>query len=105
MGAAAGSRQYAKPCIVAERLELLTCPTGGSVGLPRHLAWSGSRQYDFDAPGRIIDLYRTVLIEAAAPQTSTRTSMRRPSSGSGRTCGCLPRCGRRGRSASPSWRS
>jgi len=105
MGAAAGSGQYAKPCIVAERLDLLTGPIGGSVRLPGHLAWSGSRQYDLDAPGRIIDLYRTVLIEAASPPTSTRTSMRRPSSGSGRTCGCPPRCGRRGRSASPSLRS
>jgi hypothetical protein len=67
MGATAGSRRYAKPCIVAERLDLLTGPTGGSVRLPGHLAWSGSRQYDLDAPGRIIDLYRTVLIEAASP--------------------------------------
>src|SRR5215813_278483 len=68
MGAAAGSRQYAKPYIVAERLELLTGPTGGLVRLPGHLAWSGSSEYDLDAPGRIIDLYRTVLIEAATPE-------------------------------------
>jgi hypothetical protein len=67
MGAAATTRQYAKPYIVAERLELLTGPTSGLVRLPRHLAWSGSSEYDLDAPGRIIDLYRTVLIEAAGP--------------------------------------
>jgi hypothetical protein len=67
MGAAASSRQYARPYIVAERLELLAGPTGGLVRLPGHLAWSGSREYDLDAPGRIIDLYRTVLIEAAEP--------------------------------------
>ena len=42
-------------------------PTGGLVLLSHHLAWSGSRQYDLDAPGRIVDLYRTVLIEAATP--------------------------------------
>jgi len=67
MGAAVGSRRYAKPYVVAERLELLTGPTGGSVRLPAYLAWSGSSEYDLDAPGRIIDLYRTVLIEAANP--------------------------------------
>jgi hypothetical protein len=65
--AAEGSRRYAKPYVVAERLGLLVGPTSGVVGLPRHLDWSGRAAYDLDAPGRIIDLYRAVLIEAAAP--------------------------------------
>src|SRR5262250_3054982 len=68
MAAAVGSRPYSKPYVVAERLELLTGPTGGLVRLPGHLAWSGSGEYDLDAPGRIIDLCRTVLIEAATPE-------------------------------------
>lgn len=67
MSAASRPRQYAKPCVVAERLDLLTGPTNGLVLLPCHLAWSGSRQYDLDARGRIVDLYRTLLIEAASP--------------------------------------
>ena len=37
------------------------------VRLPRHLAWSGSAVYDLDAPGRVVDLYRTVIIEATSP--------------------------------------
>jgi hypothetical protein len=105
MGAAVGPRRYAKPYVVAERLELFTGPTGGSVRLPGHLAWSGSSEYDLDAPGRIIDLYRTVLIEAANPADPTHTSMRGPCSGSGRTCGCPRSCGWRGRTASRSSQS
>ncbi len=42
-------------------------PTSGIVSLPRHLKWSGSVRYDLDEPGRIMDLYRTVINEAAAP--------------------------------------
>ena len=60
-------RRYAKPVVVAERLELLAGPTSGVVELPRHLKWSGNSRYDLDAPGRIVDLYRTVLNEAATP--------------------------------------
>jgi hypothetical protein len=37
------------------------------VELPIHLDWSGQSQYDLDSPGRIIDLYRTVINDAAAP--------------------------------------
>jgi hypothetical protein len=59
-------RRYAKPYVVAERLGLLAGSTNGVVRLPRHLDWSGRASYDLDAPGRIIDLYRTVLIEAVA---------------------------------------
>lgn len=58
---------YGKPIVVAERLDLLTGPTEGVVRLPRHLDWSGAGRYDLDSPGRVIDLYRTVLIEAAGP--------------------------------------
>ena len=66
--AAEVSRRYAKPYVVAERLGLLTAPTSGVVRLPHHLDWSGQARYDLDAPGRIIDLYRTVLIEALTPE-------------------------------------
>jgi len=60
-------RGYAKPVVVPERLDLLTGPTTGVVHLPRHLQWSGNPRYDLDQPGRIVDLYRTVINEAAAP--------------------------------------
>jgi hypothetical protein len=43
-------------------------PSSGTVRLPSHLDWSGNAVYDLDAPGRIVDLYRAVLIEAASPQ-------------------------------------
>jgi hypothetical protein len=58
------SRRYAKPYVVAERLDLLDAPISGVVVLPHHLDWSGSASYDLDTPGRIVDLYRAVLIEA-----------------------------------------
>ena len=60
-------RRYAKPVVVADALALLHGPTDGIVTLPRHLDWSGSADYDLDSPGRIVDLYRTVLIEATKP--------------------------------------
>jgi hypothetical protein len=60
-------RRYAKPVIVPDRLDLLTGPTDGVVLLPRHLKWSGSSRYDLEVPGRIMDLYRTVINEAATP--------------------------------------
>jgi len=44
------------------------CRASGIVHLPSHLDWSGSAVYDLDAPGRVVDLYRAVLIEAASPQ-------------------------------------
>lgn len=61
-------RQFARPVVVADALEFLAGPTTGVVELPRHLDWSGHARYDLDAPGRIIDLYRTVLIEASTTQ-------------------------------------
>ena len=60
-------RRYAKPIVVADDLALLHGATTGVVTLPRHLDWSGSADYDLDSPGRIVDLYRTVLIEATKP--------------------------------------
>jgi hypothetical protein len=36
--------------------------------LPSYLDWSGNAVYDLDAPCRVVDLYRAVLIEAASPQ-------------------------------------
>jgi hypothetical protein len=60
-------RRYERPYVVAEDLGLLTGPTSGVVALPRHLSWAGRGIFDIDSPGRIIDLYRTVLIEAASP--------------------------------------
>ena len=60
-------RRYAKPFVVADDLASLRGRTTGVVSLPPHLDWSGSAEYDLDAPGRIVDLYRTVLIEATKP--------------------------------------
>src|SRR5215467_7683901 len=61
------SRRYVKPVVVPDRLDLLCGPTTGVVVLPRHLKWSGSAVYDLGSPGRIVDLYRTVINEAATP--------------------------------------
>ncbi|MFC7276804.1 hypothetical protein ACFQS1_22670 [Paractinoplanes rhizophilus] len=52
---------------MADDLALLNGPITGVVTLPRHLDWSGAADYDLDAPGRMVDLYRTVLIEATKP--------------------------------------
>ena len=60
--------RYRRPYAVPERLDLLQGPSSGTVHLPSHLDWSGNAVYDPDAPGRVVDLYRAVLIEAAAPQ-------------------------------------
>ncbi len=60
-------RRYARPYVVADDLGLLAGPTSGVVMLPRHVSWSGRGSFDLDSPGRIVDLYRTVLIEAASP--------------------------------------
>jgi hypothetical protein len=60
--------RYRRPYALAESLDLLHGPSSGTVRLPLHLDWSGNAVYDLDAPGRIIDLYRAVLIEAATPQ-------------------------------------
>jgi hypothetical protein len=59
---------YQRPYAVAESLELLHGPSSGKVCLPTYLDWSGHAEYDLDSPGRVIDLYRAVLIEAASPQ-------------------------------------
>jgi hypothetical protein len=59
---------YRRPYAVPERLDLLRGPSSGTVHLPSHLDWSGNAVYDLDAPGRVVDLYRAVLIEAASPQ-------------------------------------
>lgn len=64
----APAARYRRPYAVAESLDLLHGPSSGTVRLPTHLDWSGNAVYDLDAPGRIIDLYRAVLIEAATPQ-------------------------------------
>jgi hypothetical protein len=60
-------RRYAKPMVVADDLALLRGPTAGVVTLPPRLDWSGSPSYDLNSPGRLVDLYRTVLIEAIRP--------------------------------------
>ena len=63
-----GPRRYAKPYVLPRSLDLLTGPIMGTVRLPRHLAWSGSAVYDLDTPGRVVDLYRTVILEATSPE-------------------------------------
>ena len=60
-------RRYANPIVVADDLALMCGRTAGVVTLPSHLDWSGSAGYNLDAPGRTVDLYRTVLIEATKP--------------------------------------
>jgi hypothetical protein len=60
--------RYQRPYAVPERLNLLQGPSSGTVQLPSYLDWSGNAVYDLDAPGRVVDLYRAVLIEAASPQ-------------------------------------
>jgi hypothetical protein len=60
-------RRYAKPVVVPDRLELLGGPVTGVVSLPRHLKWSGNPHYDLGQPGRVADLYRAVINEAAVP--------------------------------------
>jgi hypothetical protein len=60
--------RYQRAYAVPERLDLLRGPSSGTVRLPSHLDWSGNAVYDLDAPGRVVDLYRAVLIEAASPQ-------------------------------------
>ncbi len=57
-----------RPYAVAESLDLLQGPSSGTVRLPTHLDWSGNAVCDLDPPGRIVDLYRAVLIKAANPQ-------------------------------------
>jgi hypothetical protein len=57
------ARRYAKPVIVADSLADLH----GTATLPRHLDWTGPARYDLDQLDRLVDYYRTVLIEATKP--------------------------------------
>lgn len=61
-------RAYAKPVVLPESLDDLRGPTSGVVHLPRHLKWSGNARYDLNTVGRIMDMYRTVLNEAASAE-------------------------------------
>lgn len=60
--------RYHKPVAVPQDLNLLIGPTTGIVRPPVHLDWSGDAEYDLDRPGRIVDLYRAVINEAASPE-------------------------------------
>ncbi|WP_085066372.1 hypothetical protein [Catenuloplanes japonicus] len=60
-------RRYAKPIVTADSLADLHGPATGSVTLPIHLDWSGSPEYDLNDSARMVDYYRTVLIEATKP--------------------------------------
>lgn len=60
--------RYDKPVLVPVDLHLLVGPTTGVVYLPSHLDWSGHAEYDLDRPGRIVDLYRAVINEAASSE-------------------------------------
>jgi hypothetical protein len=55
-----------KPYVVADRLDDLRGPTGGTVTLPQHLDWSGNASYDLEKPARLASMYRTVLNEAGS---------------------------------------
>ena len=59
---------HQRPYTVAESLGLLRGPSSGTVRCRRTWTWPGNAVYDLDAPGRIVGLYRAVLIEAATPQ-------------------------------------
>jgi hypothetical protein len=61
---APGAR-YQRPYAVPERLDLLRGPSSGTIRLPSHLDWPGNAVYDLNAPSRVVDLYRAVLIEAS----------------------------------------
>ncbi|GAB7048520.1 hypothetical protein [Catenuloplanes indicus] len=60
-------RRYAKPIVTADSLADLHGPAAGAIMLPPHLDWSGAPEYDLDDPARLVDYYRTVLIEATKP--------------------------------------
>jgi len=62
------SRRYAKPLVVADDPRGAPRSDGGVIILPRHLDWSGAANYNLDSPARLVDLYRTVLIEATRPE-------------------------------------
>ena len=66
--ALAAAMRVELPYAVPERLDLLQGPSCGTLHLPSHLDWSGNAVCDLDAPGRVVDLNRAVLIEAASPQ-------------------------------------
>ncbi len=59
--------EYLKPFVIPENQRLLVGPTSGIVNLPTYLDWSGHANYDLDRPRRVVDLYRTVINEAASP--------------------------------------
>jgi hypothetical protein len=65
-GGGFGSYGDRKAYVVAERLDDLRGPTGGTVSLPQHLDWSGNASYDLDKPTRLASMYRTVLNEASS---------------------------------------
>lgn len=58
---------FAPPGQTGHSRELLGGPMTGVVSLPRHLKWSGNPHYDLGEPGRVADLYRAVINEAAVP--------------------------------------
>lgn len=67
-GQGSAAARYRRPYTVPERLDLLRGPSSGTVRPPSYLDWSGNAVHDLDAPGRVVDLYRAVLIEAASTQ-------------------------------------
>ena len=64
-GAPVGSR-YAdqRPYAVADSLDDLQGPIGGTVMLDRRLDWSGRPWFDLAKPRRLASMYETVLREA-----------------------------------------
>jgi hypothetical protein len=72
-----GSR-YRRPYAVPERLDLLQGPSSGTVHLPSHPDWSGNAVDDLDAPGRVVDLGRAVLVEAAISRAVNVASPKPP---------------------------
>lgn len=63
---AAPSYENARPVFVIDDLAELRGPRSGVVTLPVELDWSPRRAYDLGESIRVINLYRTVLREAAS---------------------------------------
>jgi hypothetical protein len=61
-----------RPYVVAESLDDLAGPTGGTVRLSSRLDWSGQPSYDLTERGNLIAMYQAVLNEATDSVDLTR---------------------------------
>jgi hypothetical protein len=54
-----------RPYVVPAALSDLVGPSSGKVGVPRHLAWTGRREYTLDDAADVAVFYERVIVEAA----------------------------------------